>query len=70
MKKSEAIALFANQAGLARACEITDAAVSMWPEDLTKEMRDRVQAALYRRERSEVQDLPRKKKSKRDEAND
>jgi len=29
-----------------------------------------VQAALYRRERSEVQDLPRKKKSKRDEAND
>lgn len=67
MKKSEAIALFSTQAGLARACGITDAAVSMWPEDLTKEMRDRVQAALYRRDRGE---LPRKKKSKRDEAKD
>ena len=51
MKRAHAIAHFGSVTKLARAIGCSRSAVAMWPEDLTDRMRDRVQAALYRRER-------------------
>jgi transcriptional repressor of cell division inhibition gene dicB len=51
MKKTDAI----NQLGgtvsaAAKACGVTSSAVSQWPEVLTKDHIDRVQAALWRKQ--------------------
>ena len=51
MQKSEAIRLLGgNKAEAARAIGISHSAVSQWPEVLPDSIRDRVQAALFRRE--------------------
>lgn len=53
MKKSEAIKqLGGTVKAAADACDITPSAISQWPEDLTKDQIDRVQAALYRMSKS------------------
>lgn len=50
MTKDDAVKHFGSQAALARACEVTDPAISMWEDgELTKDNRDRVQAAMWRR---------------------
>ena len=50
MKKSHAFDLLGGTAAdVARACRITPSAVSQWPEELTKDQVDRVQAALWRK---------------------
>lgn len=50
MKKSEAIDLLGGTAtSAAKEIGITVKAVSKWPDPLTDAIRDRVQAALYRR---------------------
>jgi transposase-like protein len=52
MLKSEAIrALGGTVASAAREIGITPQAVGQWPDDLPPAIRDRVQAALWRRER-------------------
>lgn len=49
MKKAEAISLLGGTtATAARAIGITPSGVSQWPDDLTKAIADRVQAALWR----------------------
>ena len=49
MKKTQAIALLGGTvSAAAKACGITSSAVSQWPDDLTKNQVDRVQAALLR----------------------
>jgi hypothetical protein len=49
MKKSHAFELLGGTAAdVARACRITPSAVSQWPDELTKDQVDRVQAALWR----------------------
>lgn len=49
MKKSHAFELLGGTAAdAARACRITPSAVSQWPDELTKDQVDRVQAALWR----------------------
>lgn len=58
MNKQDAIKLLGgtnNKA--AEACGITSSAVRQWPQELTKDQIDRVQAALYRKS------LKRKKQS-------
>lgn len=55
MLKSEAIlALGGSVAAVAREIGITPQAVGQWPDELPPAIRDRVQAALWRRERSEL----------------
>jgi transposase-like protein len=50
MKKADAIqALGGSVAAVAREVGITPQAVGQWPEDLPPAIRDRVQAALWRR---------------------
>lgn len=50
MTKTEAIQLLGGTVkAAADACEISSSAISQWPEELTKDHIDRVQAALYRR---------------------
>ena len=52
MQKSEAIkALGGSVADAAREIGVTFQAVNKWPEELPARIRDRVQAALYRKER-------------------
>lgn len=49
MKKADAIALLGGTVSAAAdACQISRSAVSQWPEVLTKDQIDRVQAALFR----------------------
>lgn len=49
MKKAEAIAALGGSVSrAAQACGISPSAVSQWPDDLTKDQIDRVQAALWR----------------------
>ena len=51
MTKTEAIELLGGTVkAVADACQISSSAVSQWPEELTKDHIDRVQAALYRRQ--------------------
>lgn len=51
MTKTEAIQLLGGTVkAAADACEISSSAISQWPEELTKDHIDRVQAALYRRQ--------------------
>jgi hypothetical protein len=51
MNKSHAIELLGGSVtSAARACGISTSAVSQWPEVLTKDQVDRVQAALYRQQ--------------------
>lgn len=51
MKKSHAFELLGGTAAeVARACRITPSAVSQWPDELTKDQVDRVQAALWRKQ--------------------
>jgi translation initiation factor RLI1 len=53
MKKTTAIKLLGGSIkAAAEACEITSSAISQWPEDLTKDQIDRVQAALYRQSKA------------------
>lgn len=53
MKKSEAIqALGGTVTSAAREVGITPQAVGQWPDELPPAIRDRVQAALYRRARA------------------
>lgn len=55
MKKEEAIALLGGSTrSVADQIGISVQAVYLWPEELTPALRDRVQAALYRREREEI----------------
>lgn len=55
MTKTEAIELLGGTVkSAADACQISSSAISQWPEELTKDHIDRVQAALYRRNRSEA----------------
>lgn len=61
MTKTEAIQLLGGTVkAAADACEISSSAVSQWPEDLTKDHIDRVQAALYRRQANFDQPLEAK----------
>lgn len=56
MLKSQAIEqLGGTVASAAEACRISRSAVSQWPDELTKDQEDRVQAALYRKGRSAEQ---------------
>jgi len=50
MTKTEAIKALGvtTKAQAARACGITPSAFGQWPEELNRDQRDRVQAALYR----------------------
>lgn len=58
MLKSEAIgALGGTVAAAAREIGITPQAVGQWPDELPPAIRDRVQAALWRRERGQ-DDVP------------
>jgi broad specificity polyphosphatase/5'/3'-nucleotidase SurE len=51
MKKTDAIALLGGTvSAAAKACGISSSAVSQWPDELTKNHVDRVQAALLRRQ--------------------
>lgn len=53
MRKSEAIQLLGGTvAAAAREIGISPQAVGQWPEELTVAIRDRVQAALWRRQAS------------------
>lgn len=50
MEKSHAFELLGGTAAsVARECRITPSAVSQWPDELTKDQVDRVQAALWRK---------------------
>ncbi len=51
MQKSEAISLLGGTVtAAAQAVGVTTSAVSQWPDELPPSIRDRVQAALWRRE--------------------
>jgi hypothetical protein len=59
MLKSEAIgALGGTVAAAAREIGITPQAVGQWPDELPPAIRDRVQAALWRRERGAERAAP------------
>lgn len=61
MKKSEAIELLGGTVSAAAdAIGITRSAVSQWPEELPDPIRDRVQAAIWRR--SQLNKDPAKKR--------
>jgi hypothetical protein len=58
MFKSEAIAVLGGTvAGVAREVGISPQAVGQWPEELPPAIRDRVQAALWRRQQSSEAEL-------------
>lgn len=50
MKKAEGIDLLGGVAKAAADIGISESAVRLWPDPLTPAIRDRVQAALYRRQ--------------------
>jgi translation initiation factor RLI1 len=53
MNKSTAIELLGGSVkDAAEACQISRSAISQWPDELTKDQVDRVQAALYRKAQS------------------
>ena len=56
MNKQQAIELPGG--GRNRACGVTSSAVSQWPDELTKDHIDRVQAALWRKQQAESPDAP------------
>jgi hypothetical protein len=59
LTKIEAITLLGgSQRKAAREIGITQQAVNRWPPTLTARLRDRVQAALYRREREQPSLFP------------
>jgi len=60
MQKAHAIELLGGTvSAAAKACEISPSAVSQWPDELTKDQTDRVQAALWRKAKTaELTDLP------------
>lgn len=54
MEKKEAVALLGGtRRSVAEAVGCTVAAVNQWPDVLTDKIRDRVQAALYRKQQQE-----------------
>ncbi|WP_377153315.1 hypothetical protein ACFJIX_17925 [Roseateles sp. UC29_93] len=53
MKKAEGIGLLGGVARAAIDIGISESAVRLWPDPLTPAIRDRVQAALYRRQLAE-----------------
>lgn len=54
MNKQQAIELLGGTvSAAARACGVTSSAVSQWPDELTKDHIDRVQAALWRKQQAE-----------------
>ena len=56
MQKTDAIKLLGGTASeAARLIGITPQAISGWPDELTPALRDRVQAALYRKKREQTQ---------------
>lgn len=56
MTKDQAIKLLGgSSAKAAQAIGITQSAVSQWPEQLPDTIRDRVQAALFRREKERAE---------------
>lgn len=59
MEKKTAIALLGGTVTkAAEACAISPAAVSQWPEVLTKDQVDRVQAALWRKSQKSRKSRP------------
>ncbi len=57
MNKQQAIELLGGTvSAAARACGVTSSAVSQWPDELTKDHVDRVQAALWRKQQAESPD--------------
>jgi hypothetical protein len=48
MTKTQAVAVFGSQAELARALDLTRAAVSRWPEELEERIADRIRGAAVR----------------------
>lgn len=55
MEKLHAIELLGGSVtAVAKACGISPSAVSQWPDLLTKDQSDRVQAALWRRQQAGV----------------
>jgi len=57
MNKQQAIDLLGGTvSAAARACGVTSSAVSQWPDELTKDHIDRVQAALWRAAQAEKQE--------------
>ncbi len=57
MNKQQAIELLGGTvSAAARACGVTSSAVSQWPDELTKDHIDRVQAALWRKAQAEKQE--------------
>lgn len=59
MNKSTALELLGGSIkAAAEACQISSSAVSQWPEELTKDQIDRVQAALYRKQQAAALPTP------------
>ena len=59
MQKSEAISLLGGTVtAAAQAVGVTTSAVSQWPDELPPAVRDRVQAALWRREAETAKRTP------------
>lgn len=57
MNKQQAIELLGGTvSAAARACGVTSSAVSQWPDELTKDHIDRVQAALWRQAQAAKQE--------------
>jgi transposase-like protein len=55
MNKQQAIELLGGTvSAAARACGVTSSAVSQWPDELTKDHIDRVQAALWRQQQAQT----------------
>ena len=62
MKKSEAIELLGGTvSAAAEAIGITRSAVSQWPEELPDPIRDRVQAAIWRRAKVKQENSKKRK---------
>ncbi len=67
MNKATAIELLGGTVkAAADACQISSSAVSQWPDELTKDQVDRVQAALYRMQSADAgrQPAPKRKLAK------
>ncbi len=59
MRKQEAIELLGGTVGaVAAEVGVTPAAVTQWPEELPSRIRDRVQAALWRRQQGAARCAP------------
>ena len=57
MNKQQAIELLGGTvSAAARACGVTSSAISQWPDELTKDHIDRVQAALWRKQQAGKQE--------------